>query len=194
MKPDEILTQWEEHHQPLTDSQRELFLARDEVAELADLPRGIVEMAIWHSPKLSRILREASRIARERDDEAARTIEALKRHSQATTSVNRTSPAPAVAFKIKYGCRACGREFVDRFGAGVRCRRCRSHENVHPVCRSCGRVGDTALLGWCRPCYEVSQVAFQAAGPGARGPEGVDTKNPDRRKSRWTAQSLDRPD
>jgi len=49
----ELLSAWEEKFGPLTDSQRKVFLSRQELAELVELPRNIALGALSLGPRLA---------------------------------------------------------------------------------------------------------------------------------------------
>lgn len=193
MTPDELLQQWMVHHGELSADLRERFLTRSEVADLAGLPRGAVEAALPVGPRLTAILREARRIAYQRDQEVAEALEEFRRKRLAAsppTVLPRATPRPA---KARLRCRTCNRTFVDQLSPPPSCHRC-GPESVEPVCPSCGGTGRFDLGGRCARCYDARGVAAESAGAGARGPEGVDVRSPDRRKRPWTGQSVNRPD
>lgn len=193
MTPDELLQQWMVHHGALSAELRERFLARREVADLAGLPQGAVEEALLEGPRLTAILREARRIAHRRDQEAAQVLKELQRQRSASSPSAVSPRATPKPVKVRVLCRTCDRTFVDQLLPPPSCHRC-GPESVEPVCPSCNGTGQFHLGGRCARCYDARGVAAEAAGASARGPEGVDVRSPDRRKRRWTGQSVDRPD
>ena len=81
MDREEIVAQWETLHGQLSDRHRSVFLARTEVDQLVALPRVSVEVGLLAGPKLTAVLRAATRHARELDQAAAEAATALRAHA-----------------------------------------------------------------------------------------------------------------
>lgn len=110
MTTGDVLMMWQTQHRRLSPEQRSTFLARPEVAELAELPRHVVFRAIESGPKLAgivaaaRILRaDARRRARDQVAEVQRTISAKPRPSKRTrgTAASALRPRPKRAVKAR---------------------------------------------------------------------------------------------
>lgn len=202
MDREEIVAQWEALHGQLSDRHRSVFLARTEVDQLVALPRVSVEVGLLVGPKLTAVLRAATRHARELDQAAAEAATALRAHAQQlrAAGANPATPTPPAArprpAKRRCVCLVCRREFVATLSARepVTCRACGRNDEVHPVCRGCGAPGSWLLGGACQRCHDVRQVASDAAGSRASGPGGVPARAAGRRKRTWTSQLVEGPE
>jgi len=109
--------------------------------------------------------------------------------SVALPAARASQPLPSKRItKRRYACSGCNRQFVSAYtdNEPVTCRTCGHGQAVSQVCRGCNEPGLALRGDRCGRCNEARQAAFEAAGRGATGPEGVTARAPGRRKRAWT--------